>query len=805
MNSSRLCGAKVASALLFVVLTLSPFSALAVNPPAPFSPSDNVLDPGCLPTDSNCYVSISNLTLNNATTTSLSVLANALITGNVGIGTTTPFAKLTIDAGGSNTNPLSLRTNGSVGNYTPTNSGIFVRDLAGNETLRIFASDPNGQSNYNSENLYIGKEAGFSQPTDNINAGYYNTGIGSRALYSNTTGSANTSFGKGSLAFNTIGSVNTAIGRDALTSNINGFANTANGGSALYYNTVGDYNTANGVYSLYLNATGSYNSAFGHSSGYSLGSNGTSSGNLFLGYKSAYNQTKGDYNILLGYNNDFASTTGSNQLNIGNLIYGTNLGINGTLSTGNIGIGTTTPSAKLAITGTAGTNPFTVASSTGSTLFTILENGNVGVGVSNPTAKLEVSRVETLPTGRPWKEDAAVSGYVSQDITALQVTDNDLSTSGGSFNGYLTGSAVAPSYTVLKGIEAGAQIFGSVDLTQAHTDLMGIQSYAGAWGNSKTTNVKGLQVYTGSYQSAQVTNMYGIWVNRNFGLSSSPVQNMYGIYLEEQVNGTNKYNFYSAGATAKNIFEGNVGIGTSSPIYKLHVGDTSVSGVVARFQNSTGYCDINPTTTSLTCTSDVNLKKNIVTLDASTTLANLSQLNAVTYNWKSEDNASSTHAGFIAQEVQPLFPDLVATDANGTLSVSYGGFIPYIIQSIKSIVATITNFKDSFTTKNLCVGEGVEKTCITREQLDTMIRQSGQTMTPQPVIPPVVTDSNTTTDTDTSTISGDGVATTTEQVGGETETASEQATTTPPLDTIAPPVTENNQDVAPSDITQSNP
>jgi hypothetical protein len=229
-----------------------------------------------------------------------------------------------------------------------------------------------------------------------------------------------------------------------------------------------------------------------------------------------------------------------------------------------------------------------------------------------------------------------------------------------------------------------------------------------------------------------------------------------------------------------------VSIATTSSLYTLTVGNTSVSGVVARFENNTGYCDINPTTTSLTCTSDVNLKKNIVTLDASTTLANLTQLNAVTYNWKSEDNASSTHAGFIAQEVQPLFPDLVAIDANGTLSVSYGGFIPYIIQSIKSIVGTITSFKDSFTTgtmnaKKVCIAKADgTNVCVTGDDLTVFLQQRANSQpTPQiapPVAVPEISMSTTTNEIATTTVNEIATTTTdtliiTEPIISDPETA----------------------------------
>lgn len=80
---------KCITVVLLVGFSLSPSLALSANPPAPFSPSDNVLDPNCLPTDPNCYVSVSNLTLNNATTTSLSVLANTALGGNISLSGST--------------------------------------------------------------------------------------------------------------------------------------------------------------------------------------------------------------------------------------------------------------------------------------------------------------------------------------------------------------------------------------------------------------------------------------------------------------------------------------------------------------------------------------------------------------------------------------------------------------------------------------------------------------------------------------------------------------------------------------------
>jgi hypothetical protein len=82
-----------------------------------------------------------------------------------------------------------------------------------------------------------------------------------------------------------------------------------------------------GSYALYNLTTGNYN--------------------LGLGYKAGENLTSGSGNVIIGYDIDAPSATASNQLNIGNLIFGTGLdGRNATLSSGNVGIGTTAPTGS---------------------------------------------------------------------------------------------------------------------------------------------------------------------------------------------------------------------------------------------------------------------------------------------------------------------------------------------------------------------------------------------------------------------------------------------------------------------------
>jgi len=96
-----------------------------------------------------------------------------------------------------------------------------------------------------------------------------------------------------------------------------------------------------------------YNTLVGAYSGYQIT---TGKGNVILGYGSGYDSTysptTGSYNILIGYQSWTPATTTSNFLNIGGLIFGTNLATTtNTISTGNVGIGTTTPAYKLQVAG----------------------------------------------------------------------------------------------------------------------------------------------------------------------------------------------------------------------------------------------------------------------------------------------------------------------------------------------------------------------------------------------------------------------------------------------------------------------
>lgn len=130
--------------------------------------------------------------------------------------------------------------------------------------------------------------------------------------------------------------------------------------------------------------------------------------------------------------------------------------------------------------------------------------------------------------------------------------------------------------------------------------------------------------------------------------------------------------------------DGSLGLGTSAPARKLHV-VIAGAGQVARFQNADGTCNINPSIfLAFNCLSDKSLKKDIVTLTPS--LAVFSQLNPVNYHWNTEDSASPLQYGFIAQEIEAIFPSFVTTDEEtGIKSVAFGNLIPVTVKAIQEM------------------------------------------------------------------------------------------------------------------------
>ena len=122
---------------------------------------------------------------------------------------------------------------------------------------------------------------------------------------------------------------------------------------------------------------------------------------------------------------------------------------------------------------------------------------------------------------------------------------------------------------------------------------------------------------------------------------------------------------------------GNVGVGDSTPSYKL-----DVAGTIRATGDVIAY-------------SDERLKENIKTIDNS--LEKVNKLRGVEFNKIGEDKKS---IGVIAQEIENIIPEVVKTDDQGMKSVAYGNVVGLLIESIKELNKEVEELKTKLNNGN---------------------------------------------------------------------------------------------------------
>ena len=178
----------------------------------------------------------------------------------------------------------------TIGGNGASPSAATVADVIGTLTNNPIAFKVNGtKSGYidNSarEQFFLGYNSGSASYLPSMGTGFWNLGIGTSSLYTNTNGNYNTGIGAQTLRFAT-GDGNTAVGALSLFNLRSGIYNMALGSGSLRDAVSSAANTAVGTNSLIT----------------SLGS-----GNVALGYQTAINKT-GDRNVYIGF---FAGANGT--------------------------------------------------------------------------------------------------------------------------------------------------------------------------------------------------------------------------------------------------------------------------------------------------------------------------------------------------------------------------------------------------------------------------------------------------------------------------------------------------------------
>ena len=308
---------------------------------------------------------------------------------------------------------------------------------------------------------------------------------------------------------------------------------------------------------------------------------------------------------------------------------------------GFVGVATTSPYARLAVAGRVAATAFNADNASATSTFA--GGFDVGSGALQYDFSRNVTSIERLDTGAlSFETNAGVVSWFDFPVTSSASANT------------------AESYTAQIDSNAVLTVYGESDGSGGVQNLKVGVATTSPWG---VLSVE------------QSTETYSLLVG-NSG-SSTPAF---------AVSGVNRN-----GAVAIATSTANSSFATSSV---LLVGSNGVNGAVAVFGGSAGYCSIDPVRTALQCASDISLKYNVNALDGS--LDALLALRPVTYNWNIEATSTAPHVGFIAQEVEPLFPDLVTSD-NGLLSLNYAGLTPYLTKAVQELAARTNGFVSLYT------------------------------------------------------------------------------------------------------------
>ena len=394
-----------------------------------------------------------------------------------------------------------------------------------------------------------------------------------------------------------------------------------------------------------------------------------------------------------------------------------------------VGIGTTTPGSLLSLNGIAN---FAAATST------FYSTG--GINITHGCFSVAGTCITGGGTSYTFSYPLLnTSGTISQ---AWGTTTADIWSQLQTFtSGFI--SNASSTFTNTLNINGGTQNYGAVSTSTIPNNV----PYA--WTLATSTTASPLLGITTTSGSEQVS--IGV-PNSNIIIGATNSSPNLIFQNNATIEGSNTLLTFGAG-TDRLDFAVNTGIGTTTPYSALEVwGPNTASTSAFAVVNSASTTEFTVYDTgnavlagSLQQNSDIRLKTNIQALDGSTSLAEIDNLNPVTFNWIDPEKSGVPQFGFIAQQVENVFPNLVATTAptaltpDGTLSLNYIDLISPIIAAIQeldreitTLESTVAGFAQSITTDvlsattvnahQLCL----DGTCVTATQLQALLAAANQ-------------------------------------------------------------------------------